>query len=1031
MEKRILLMGVSLLFIILFYGAAEAGELIPRTVFEKPERIVIRDCDRWDLLVVKFREGTGVRLGESGFTAPNGIDLRGFSGVMRDYGDVRTARLFSRPESELWNEKIRGELRTGRELADLNLYYAFGAGSREEAEELANRLNRLPIIELVYPEPYVELAGIWGKDILTPDFVPQQDYLEASPTGVDAYASWEYADEGSKGENVKMIDVELAWNWDHEDLTEPFFTGGTPSMGSEPHGTAVMGEIRGSENGYGITGITPLAEVGGVAIDIDDWPDNVAAWFNMASANLDEGDVWLIELHGPGPIGDYVCMEWWQANYDAIAASTANGRICVEAGGNGSTDFDDPVYEGKFDRDVRDSLAIIVGAGTPYEMQPEWFTNYGSRMDANGWGSEIVTTGYGDLYGDNINNYYTADFGGTSGASPMVVGVCVAIQSRYKALTNGEVLTPLQIREVIKETGVEPPDPDQYIGPRPNLAAVMEHEIFDVEGVHLDDDIYNCDDVLEISVMDEEAGPSVDVMVESLTEPDGETVVMYENEPGKYEGSFPIQDIPPVTGDGVLSVVDMDTVTAYYLPLASQASAVTDCLAPAISDVLISDVTAESALVSWTTDEPADSVVKYGIGTPAETAQSSGLEVSHEIILENLEDCACYSVQIESTDEAGNTAVDDNSGEYYRFTTLQLVTFFTEGAEQGQGEWTVEGLWHIVEPASPCSKYHSGSRSWYYGQESTCDYDTGTHNFGCLTSGLIDLTGTYVAQLTLWHWLETENVSSYDTGTIEIKANGQPLFTELGSYRSTGGSWSQLEFDISEYAGNDVILRFCFDTQDDYYNDYAGWYVDDIMISITVPCTTPTPSVIPTEIASLTPTPTCSPTNTPSASPTCSPTSTPSPSPSPTLTPTQIPTDTPTVFFTPTHIPTVAPTCTPIDALGVRLDLSYEMFHPGLTFNLDAYLTNPGPATYQNIRLAVVLDVYDLYFWHPSWTPEFDCESIDIEVEAIRKNILNFIWPDTGNDQMNGLVFYGALLNESMAEILGEFGTAVFGYGPP
>jgi hypothetical protein len=164
-------------------------------------------------------------------------------------------------------------------------------------------------------------------------------------------------------------------------------------------------------------------------------------------------------------------MEYVQANYDVIwAGCWGLGVVCIEAGANGSQNLDSAIWGGIFDRNVRDSGAIMVGAGTPYGRVAEWFTNYGSRMDAHGWGSSIVTTGYGDLYDGGPNQTeYTSGFSGTSGASPMVTGASLCLQGIAEA-AQGSVLTPVALRALITDTGVPHLDPSKEIGPRPDLA---------------------------------------------------------------------------------------------------------------------------------------------------------------------------------------------------------------------------------------------------------------------------------------------------------------------------------------------------------------------------------------------------------------------------------------------------------------------------------------------------------------------------------------------------------------------------------
>jgi hypothetical protein len=206
---------------------------------------------------------------------------------------------------------------------------------------------------------------------------------------------------------------------------------------------------------------------------VAEWP-NVPHRFQEAVDNLDAGDVWLIELQMYPPGKSATPMEWLQVNYDVIwTSSWSRAVVCVEAGANGSQDLDDPSWDGVFDRNIRDSGAIMVGAGTPTTRVAEYFTNYGTRMDVHAWGSEIVTTGYGDLHdGGTLQTRYTQSFGGTSGASPMITGSALALQGISK--TNyGVVMTPVVLRALLHDTGIPHNDPVKEIGPRPDLAVAV------------------------------------------------------------------------------------------------------------------------------------------------------------------------------------------------------------------------------------------------------------------------------------------------------------------------------------------------------------------------------------------------------------------------------------------------------------------------------------------------------------------------------------------------------------------------------
>ncbi len=57
-----------------------------------------------------------------------------------------------------------------------------------------------------------------------------------------------------------------------------------------------------------------------------------------------------------------------------------------------------------------------------------------------------------------------------------------------------------------------------------------------------------------------------------------------------------------------------------------------------------------------------------------------------------------------------------------------------------------------------------------------------------------------------------------------------------------GGAWTLLEKlpegsgagtrTIALPVGNPIKIRFCFATVDEYYNDYEGWFIDDIRVEL-------------------------------------------------------------------------------------------------------------------------------------------------------------------------------------------------------
>ncbi len=479
--KRIPFIVVMILFLLPLSGwALDTDTRVVSPVQSWSEADLATFHDGW--IYVKFVEGSDVLLRDGRFSDESGLRLQTVNGLLQasSASDVRPT--FKGDRDRFRRLKAFGEAKSGVTGPDLSLWFTLQVpGGKAALAHTLNALNADPAVEIAHPAPQVELATVRPDHPAkaaapapggTPDFTGEQHYLYDPPVGLNAPAAWSIP--GGKGAGMKFIDVELAWVEDHEDFTADnhFYLGGAPEdPGYNDHGTAVLGEVVGTHNSYGVDGFAADVQFGMVAIDINQYPDT-AQYFQEAVDNLDAGDVWLIELQMYPSGRDATPMEYVQVNYDVIWTGVfSRGVVCVEAGANGSQDLDSAVWGGIFDRTVRDSGAIMVGAGTPTGRVAESFTNYGSRMDVHAWGSQIYTTGYGDAYnGGSLQTEYTASFGGTSGASPMIVGSSLCLQGIARANLL-RVLEPLELRALLHDTGIEHLDPSREIGPRPDLSA--------------------------------------------------------------------------------------------------------------------------------------------------------------------------------------------------------------------------------------------------------------------------------------------------------------------------------------------------------------------------------------------------------------------------------------------------------------------------------------------------------------------------------------------------------------------------------
>jgi len=797
---------------------ADTG-LVPRAIPEKPVRTELWPGLREDLIIVKFVEGSQVRLREGNLLSLANHDISAANGLLTNRDDFSLLRLFTRPELSLENERVSAQQRSGKQMADLNNYYQVRLlqPSRAAAEAFIDALNALTEVEIAYAEPIPEVA-VWlgdpasskarvsppnsSKD--TPDFRSYQTYLDAAPIGIDATSAWPYA--GGRGQGVKIIDIELGWNWTHEDIPPPFFESGVDAYSD--HGIAVTGIISAPDNGYGVTGIANEAEIGSHSV----WNIPSADAFNIVVSTLDPGDIFVIELHCPGPQSGgygqdgYIALEWWQANFDAIATGTANGIICCEAAGNGAKNFDDPIYEGRYDRNVRDSGAIIIGASENSELYPAGFSNFGSRVDLSGWGGSIATTGYGDLYGDEENNYYTAGFGGTSGATPIVTGAVAAIQGIYKAQNGGDVLPGGTIAQILKDTGTAM-NSGGHIGPRPNLLQAV--------GALLG---------------------GVSTITGSVTALDT-GLPLYGSEVQLLEtGARTVTDI---NGDYHLTVTPGEwTIKTSRFGYNNDLTQVITTAGNSTDHSVVLAELEHQSLSGIVVDEdgsPLAGALVYLADVPIDPVNS---RFDGAFRIDNIpvpfEGVVIAALDGRAPDMSEVILPDEN-------LEVSLRLAISESFEAGPEGFFGSGEWELGTPTYPAGlTAHSGTQCW--ATNLSGDYVYGDQH---LYSSAFVLPETGNPRLAFWHWHSIWG--PFDGINVTMAVGGSNIYNPIepiGGYTDpcifrlnelpcepgwtgSSGDWIPVVFDLSAFAGQSV--RFSLNVGF-YYGGTPGWYIDDLAV---------------------------------------------------------------------------------------------------------------------------------------------------------------------------------------------------------
>jgi len=491
----------------------ESLRLKIRPVIPKPTITVAHPGLFKDRIVIKFKEGSKFRVNNAATsnikplrldmqlnqkdkqllsrnrltTTKLQADLTKFNQIIAKPNIKTFAPLFSRPIAQLKQDKVLAESRVKVETADLSNYFSLQVKSNQNGASIVDDLNKLDSVEVAYLAPIGEDADIAPA---TSNMQGNQGYLDPAPSGIDAKYAWTKS--GGRGAGIKIVDIEQGWNLAHEDLGSRFLRDGVIKGGSSrQHGTAVLGVVVAKSDNHGVTGISNQARYGVVSAVRQRqflfvrWEEyNVAEAINVAASKLNRGDVIIIEQHAKGPGNSagcacncgqyrYVAMEYWQAEFDAIKAATGKGIVVVEAAGNGGQNLDHARYNNRFKRSQRDSGAILVGGGRSTNRAPMCWTNYGSRLDLQGWGNNVASTGYGDIKanGNDDRQWYTRTFSGTSSASPVVAGAVAAIQGIQRRA--GNTMSPQAIRRLLVRTGTPQASSSKKIGPLPNLKSAI------------------------------------------------------------------------------------------------------------------------------------------------------------------------------------------------------------------------------------------------------------------------------------------------------------------------------------------------------------------------------------------------------------------------------------------------------------------------------------------------------------------------------------------------------------------------------
>lgn len=182
-----------------------------------------------------------------------------------------------------------------------------------------------------------------------------------------------------------------------------------------------------------------------------------------------------------------------------------------------------------------------------------------------------------------------------------------------------------------------------------------------------------------------------------------------------------------------------------------------------------------------------------------------------------------------------------NKNDVYRVTDSYVgpleTILFTDDMESGSNGWTTEliggtsdNLWHQTTTNS-----NSASTSWWCGVVGQGNYNTGNQINTALISPSVDLSGV-LTPVTLSFAENYDTESGWDYCMVDVSTDAGSNWTPLRGGRGAAPSgsssgWINTNLDLSTYVGEQIQIRFYFDTDDGIANTNPGWFVDDVNIS--------------------------------------------------------------------------------------------------------------------------------------------------------------------------------------------------------
>ncbi len=316
-------------------------------------------------------------------------------------------------------QKAKGKIKRSYRLINAMSVRISGKGIEKlKKNKMVAYVEEDGIVTAVKPLPGDEYVNAWGVGHIGADV---------------AHAS------GNKGTGIKIAVIDSGIDYTHEDLDDNYaggydfvFDDDDPFDDSfESHGTHVAGIIAAEENGIGVIGVAPEADLYAVKV-LDGGGVGLVSWV-IAGIEwaVDNGmDIAALSLEGP--------------HYESLQAACDSaynaGLLVVAAGGNSRVTGGPVKYPAAYN-------SVIAVTGTDADNVQAYFSPVGPELELAAPGVAILST-------VSVANGSYSSISGTSQAAPHVAGTAALFVATVHD-ENGDGKINDEVREMLQMTAID------------------------------------------------------------------------------------------------------------------------------------------------------------------------------------------------------------------------------------------------------------------------------------------------------------------------------------------------------------------------------------------------------------------------------------------------------------------------------------------------------------------------------------------------------------------------------------------------